>query len=196
LRLRPLTRADLPGLESLLERRLTRQVEALASPEILAALIDSTPQAQVLVELDQEIVGALVAAQTAWRPQTVVQPWDRLVGEAPGLEFEPADALLRGCGAFWREDLSAEVIAEVLTVGRKAVVQQLGLDGVASVVEVAGWSKWRSQMGPEAYLQQVHAGGFGDSAVRLLLENGWVMRGFWERGESLEVVMWWGNRVR
>jgi hypothetical protein len=168
----------------------------MVNPKALDELLERAPEAQVGVELDHQLIGASLAAPTSWRPKQVAQPWDRLGEVAPAIELAPTGSILRGCGTLWLDRLTPDEITRALTVARKATVQQLGLDATCSVVKAAGWPQWRAQMSAEAYLQQVHAGGFGDDALRLLIDNGWVMRGFWSDGEALQVLMWWRNRVR
>jgi hypothetical protein len=196
LRIRRLVRSDMPGLRWLEQRRTSRTLEVLADTEMLSELLEAAPDAQVGVEIDHRLAGALLAAPTCWQPESLAQPWDRSENQPPMLTVDPGGTVLRGAGAIWRDDLPDETIEEVLTVGRKALVQQLGLDGTVSLVEATDWRTWRAKMSPQAYLQQVHAGEFGGYRLRLLIDQGWAMRGFREIGDALEVVMWWGNRAR
>lgn len=196
LRLRRLARADLPALAWLGERADLRGLEPLAPPEDLAQLIASCPWGQFAVERDHRLIGALAASPIGRSPGMAPHPWQRL--DEPPLDLQCVEdgAILMGAGAIWLDNLARDEIIRALTVGRQAVVQQRGLDESISIVRAPSWARWRDQMSPQAFVQQVHAGGISDQTLGPFLAAGWVMRGFWQVEERLEVLLRWRNRRR
>jgi hypothetical protein len=196
LRLRRLTLADLAGLDWIDAHPDVCRFEPLAARERLVQLIASYPSAQFAVEVDHRLVGALMGFPSESGPPMCSQPWEALTAPFGAAELDVDGTVLIGEGAVWRDVLEDDQIDHLLCVGRKAVVQQLGLDETVSVVCASSWAAWRDRVAPQAFVQQVHAGGIGDRAIAAYVRAGWAIRGFWEDAETLKVLVRWENRRR
>jgi hypothetical protein len=212
LTLRELCRADLPALTWIEGIAPTRAeiLEAWPGEEPAKSLIAQFPAAQLAVELGQQLVGALLAYPEPAMLDAVAQPWTRREASSlPGWETrheggvdamspraDLRDSALRGVAVLWLDVISEAQVQTILTLGRKALVQQLGCEATFSLVRPAAWDAWRERMSPEAFLQQVHAGGIEDARLTPYLNAGYLMRGFWTVDQQqIEVAMIWARRA-
>lgn len=214
LRLRPLTRADLASLAGAGMGRSsarTQTLETWPKAAIVEALIRHSPDLQVAVELDQRVVGGLLACPQLTAPKPVMQPWtlrdsatlpgdglSDLRGGLMGDEIGASAQALRGVGAVWLGGGDGPQVQEALRLGRPLMVQQGGCEATFSVVRAAGWqgsTKWGGRLSAQAYLQQVHARSIEDVRLGAYLDAGYMMRGYWRVGEAIEVLMRWAYRA-
>lgn len=210
LRLRRLARADLGALacSTRTSPGTLQIVECWPEREVAQALIRQFPDLQVAVELDQCVVGALLAYWQRCPGAGVVQPWSRrdsseLWRKVPD-DFSQAELsrhtdtsklAVRGAGAVWPGRFSASQCRKILQLGRQLLVQQRGCASTLSVVRAAGWEQWRPRLSAQVYLQQVHARAIDDVRLSSYLDAGYVMRGYWAVGEAIDVAMRWGYRA-
>lgn len=208
LRLRGLTRADLALLSGDGVRAPLREAqthEPWPRQALVQALICRYPELQIAVELDQRVVGGLLACPRAAAPAAVTHPWSQREAshdfwgafrELPG--DTPADAsagILQGVGAVWPGRVGGAQVQKALQMGRQLLVQQRGCEATVSVVRAAGWARQAAGMSAPAYLQQVHARAIEDARLSVYLDAGYMMRGYWQVGQGIEVLMRWVYRA-
>lgn len=212
--LRALARADLRAMEWLAAAGGVAAEPWPAPPEV-GRLVGASSNLQVAVEVDQQLVGALLGGLGA-PPEPVAHPWSRRAQPAQpahpcedALRTDLPDSLpphqcaarspftqvLYGRGCLFAPALTLAQRVHILRIARLAAARQLGCTGSVSRVYAANWADWRAHLRPEAWVQQVHAGGIIDAALAPYLAAGYLIRGFYTDGDALEVVLQWVNRA-
>ncbi|AWV90565.1 hypothetical protein DN745_15010 [Bradymonas sediminis] len=202
VRLRRLSSADLGLLSQARGATMGRAqiFEAWPKPASVDALMREYPELQLAVEVDQRVVGGLLCQPVRSASAEVLHPWSRrepLVARAEE-KRSSGEEVLRGTGAVLLASVSAREAQMALRVGRQLLVQQRGAESTISVVRSVGWRDWSEARGPvsaEAYLQQVHARAVEDARLSVFLDAGYVMRGYWQVGDAIDVMMCWTYRA-
>ena len=206
LRLRGLTRADLALLSGdgvSAQLRGAQTYEAWPQAALVEALMRRHPDLQIAVEVDQCVVGGLLACPRAEGPTEVMHPWSRrdesehwgdARSETNGKLPDESKGILQGLGAVWPGSVRGAQVKKALQIGRQLLVQQRGCEATVSVVRAAGWACGAGMSAP-AYLQQVHARAIEDARLSVYLDAGYMMRGYWQAGEAIEVLMRWAYRA-
>ena len=206
LRLRGLTRGDLALLSGdgvAPEDRRAQTFEAWPQAALIEALMRRHPDMQIAVEVDQCVVGGLLAWPRAEAFGAVLHPWSlreetadlgALRGDIFGEALDSTQGVLQGVGAVWPGAVEGAQVQKALQIGRQLLVQQRGCEATVSVVRAAGW-RGAAGMSAPAYLQQVHARAIADARLSIYLDAGYMMRGYWQVGEAIEVLMRWAYRA-
>lgn len=211
LRARPMREGDLPALYALLASAPESALfaaEGWPKGEEIRSLLLDFPRAQFALIRDHKIMGAICAAREAFPGDLNAHPWAPLAGLGATRLSQveagrPADGLtsaIRGLGILLDPALDPRDLNFPFQCARILLAQQLGAAGAWSLVRPQSWAQWRAYLSPEAFLQQVHAGGIADIFLEFYLDAGYLMRGF-KRGDAgdrgaLEVLMWRAARAR
>lgn len=195
LRVRRLRRADRLAVAALADgsARAAHSLEA-GGDRSLEALVGDAPELQLVIELDSALIGAALGRRAGPPPEAPAQPWEPL-GAAGEVEADDRRHL-RGCGLFWRPELSAAHVERVFDLARKGLVQQFGLESVYAFAPLTGYERREGVMSLPAYLQQVHAGSMRDEPLATFLDAGYLLRGFERVGEEARALVVWRNRAR
>ena len=170
---------DVPGIRDLMVRVYPppHGPEAVWSAENLLKHLERFPEGQMVVEVDDRLIGTSTAQRVPLAAALAPHTWSVITGRGSLSTHDPGGDTLYGVNIAVDPAWQDRGIGRLLYQGRIELARRLGCRAFVAGARIPGYHRVAEEMSPEAYVEAVVAGRIFDPTLSKQLRVGFQVRG-------------------
>lgn len=166
----------------------------------IANLLDKFPEGQVVLKINNELVGCALSIIVDWDKYTVNHTYKDITGNYTFSTHTDKGDVLYGIDVFIRPDYRGLRLARRLYDYRKELCEKLNLKGIAFGGRIPNYHEYADKLSPKEYIDKVKAREINDPVLNFQISNDFhptrILRRYLEGDDAsneFAVLLMWDN---